>query len=58
VFQSGEKWVTQKGLSRRVFGTQDEAITYALHITKRGDEKVVLHDKNGETRAVAPRRNC
>jgi hypothetical protein len=47
VFPSGGKWVTRKGLSRRVFGTQDEAITYAIRITKRGDKKVVVQDKNG-----------
>jgi hypothetical protein len=48
VFPSGGKWVTRKGLSRRVFGTQDEAITYAIRITKRGDKKVVVQDKNGQ----------
>lgn len=48
VFQSGEKWITRKGLSRRVFSTQDEAITYARRITKRGDKKVVLDPRNGE----------
>jgi len=31
-----------------VFRTQDEAITYARRITKRGDKKVVLHERNGE----------
>jgi hypothetical protein len=47
VFQSGEQWVTRKGLSRRVFGTKDEAVTYACRISKRGEKKVVLK-KDGE----------
>jgi hypothetical protein len=37
-----------EGLSRRVFGTQDEAITYARRITKRGDKKAVLRELDGE----------
>jgi hypothetical protein len=48
VFPSGGKWVTRKGLSRRVFGTQDEAITYAIRISKRADKKVVVQDRNGQ----------
>jgi hypothetical protein len=37
VFPSDEKWATQKGLFYRTFGTQAEAIKYALRIAKGSD---------------------
>jgi hypothetical protein len=52
VFPSGENGVVRKGLSRRTFRIQAEAIGHARRVGKCLGTRVLLREKNGERYSV------